>query len=270
MAAARTLTALAVVFSCTVGAQSPPATGPAISYVASIKPNHDVNPRGLFDSLPGGRLTGTAVTMSTLLRTAYRVQDREVVGAPAWFATKRYDIEARAESEPAPSGQVLLQALLRDRFGLKVHREKRELPTFSLILARNDGKTGPQLIRSSFDCAAYLAAPHAPEPGRAPRCGARISGRDLSARAISMTQLATYLAPLAKRFTVDKTALTGLFDVELSWTPDPSPSDRPAETSLDAPSLFTAVQEQLGLKLISDKGLVELLVVDQASEPSQN
>jgi uncharacterized protein (TIGR03435 family) len=85
-----------------------------------------------------------------------------------------------------------------------------------------------------------------------------------------MTQLATYLAPLAKRFTVDKTALTGLFDVELSWTPDPSPSDRPAETSPDAPSLFTAVQEQLGLKLISDKGLVELLVVDQASEPSQN
>jgi uncharacterized protein (TIGR03435 family) len=266
--------AVAVLFAaCALMAQAPPPPDPPISYVASVKPNNDINARALFDSSPGGRFTGVAVTVSALVRTAYRVQAREVLGAPAWFSTKRYDIAAKAEGDPAPPEQALLRALLKDRFGLQVHREKREMPAYSLVAARSEGKMGPQLIPSSFDCAAYLAGPHAPpEPGRTSQCSARISQRDLSARAISIAQLATFLAPVAKRFTFDKTGLKGLYDVELSWTPD-----TPAATSPDAlpgdsaaPSIFTAIQEQLGLKLVSDKGLVELLIVDHANEPSQN
>jgi uncharacterized protein (TIGR03435 family) len=205
------------------------------------------------------------VTVRTLLRIAYRMQDYQVVGAPAWFSTKRYDIAAKVEDTPAPSQQVFLRALLHHRFNLVVHHQTRELPRFALVTARNDGRPGPQLVKSDFDCAAYAASPHPlPEPGRTPVCATNIGPGRLLGKSIPMTQLATSLAPFVNRFTVDQTGLAGVFDVELSLTPD--------QTQPDAalPSIFTALQEQLGLKLVSDKGPVEVMVVDGLGEPAAN
>ena len=241
------------------------ANAQTISYVASIKVNHAADARRFSEYLPGGRFTATAQTVRDLIRIAYRVQPYQLVGAPAWIAAKQYDIEAKAENRPAPSQQELLRAILKDRFQLEVHNEKREQPIFVLMVARGDGRLGPQLIRSSFDCAAYFAGPHGPpEPGKTPNCGMRIGMGVLSGKAIPMTQLATSLAPFVNRFTVDRTGLAGGYDVELTWTPEPAPSaDGP-------PSIFTALQEQLGLKLVSEKGPVDVLVVDRVAEPSAN
>jgi uncharacterized protein (TIGR03435 family) len=142
-----------------------------------------------------------------------------------------------------------------------VHNETRELPTFALVVARNDAKPGPQLIKSDFDCAAYAAAPHAlPDPGRTPNCGTRINFGSMSGKAIPMSQVAASLAPFVGRFIVDQTGLAGRFDVELTWTPDD-----PAGFSI-----FTAIQEQLGLKLVPKRGPVEVLVVDRVEAPSGN
>jgi uncharacterized protein (TIGR03435 family) len=238
---------------------------PPVSYVASIKLNKDVEPRGASEYSPGGRYTATAITVAQLLRTAYRIQPYQLVGAPSWIGTKRYDIAAKADDNPAPSQQVLLRALLKDRFRLAVHNETREIPVFALVVARSDGKLGPQLTRSDFDCAAYRAGSHAPpEPGRTPNCATRINPGALYGKAIPMATLATSLAPLVSGFTVDKTGLTGGFDIEMTWTPD--------DTALNSsgPSIFSALQDQLGLKFVSEKGPVSVLVVDHLEEPSAN
>src|SRR4051794_34858235 len=107
-----------------------------VSFVASIKPNNSVEPRGLSEFGPGGRFTATAITVRTLLRNAYRTQDYQLVGAPSWFSTKRFDIEAKSDDTPAPTQQALLRALLADRFKLAVHNETREMSIFSLVLAK--------------------------------------------------------------------------------------------------------------------------------------
>jgi uncharacterized protein (TIGR03435 family) len=242
------LTRVVLITTALASAQSP------ISYVASVRQNNSADARALMEYSAGGRLSATAVTVRALLRTAYRVQDYQIAGAPAWFSTKRYDIAAKVDDTPAPSNQVFLRTLLADRFSVVVHTETGEMPTFALVVARS-GK----LIPSDFDCAAYAASPHAlPVPGKTPDCAARANMGAFSGKAISMPQLATSLGAFAERFTVDKTGLAGRFDVELTWD------------DAAGPSLVTAIQEQLGLKLVSEKGPVAVLVVDRAAEPSAN
>jgi uncharacterized protein (TIGR03435 family) len=252
--------------------KAPPASAEAISYVASVKLNNAVDARTLSEYSPGGRFSATAITLGNLLRIAWRVQSYQVVGAPAWLTTRRYDIVAKVDDVPPPSQLLLLRALLADRFKLAVHNETREMSRLALVLARSDGRLGPQLTKSSFDCAAYMAGPHPPpEPGRTPPCATRIGPTAMSGKAISMAQLANSLSPFVNRYTVDKTGLAGGFDVELTWTPDPAPPDIDTPPPSDTgPSIFTAIQEQLGLKLVSEKGPVDVLVVDRVEEPSEN
>lgn len=214
-----------------------------LSYVASVKPNSAVDARGLSEYSPGGRFTATAITVDSLIRSAYRIQGYQLVGAPGWFSTKRYDISAKADESPAPTQQTLLRALLKDQFKLVVHDETREMPVFGLVLSRSDGRLGPKLVKSDSDCAA---------------CGARSNSGSFSGKAVPISQLAASLGFFAGRFVIDRTALTGGYDMELTWTPDDS----------DGPSLFTALQEQLGLKLVPERGPVSVLVVDRAAEPA--
>lgn len=240
------------------------AEAQTITYVASVKENKSVDARGISEYYPGGRFSATATTVQSLLRTAYRVQSYQLIGAPGWFATKRYDIVAKIEGD-LPSQQQFLQSLLKDRFKLVVHPETRELPAFALVMSRNDGTLGPQLRKSNFDCDSYLGNAHPlPEPGKVSPCSARINPGSLSAKAILLTQLATSLAAFAGRFAVDRTGLKGRFDVELTWTPEQAAADA------DGPSIFTAIQEQLGLKLVPEKAPVEVIVVDHAEEPQTN
>jgi len=166
--------------------------------------------------------------------------------------------------------RLMLRSLLGDRFRLGVHTEARDLPIFALVLANRDGRLGPQLKASALDCDG---------PSAAPSCGIRIGGAGtMVVGGASMTQFASSLTSWVGRLVVDKTGLSGLFDMKLSWTPDQMPQgfDKkiaagglpPADPN--GPSIFTAVQEQLGLKLESQKSPVEVLVIDRAEHPVGN
>jgi bla regulator protein blaR1 len=272
--------------------------------VASIKPNKSGDMRVMMSVQPGGRFTATNVTLRMMIRNAYQLQEFQITGGPSWIADERFDIVAkaetgdqmgdpfRAEQTGQPSrGQLMIRALLAERFKLVVHNEEKEMPIYALVPARSDGKLGPQLKASEVDCAAIVAAARArggrgpmgppPDPGRGgppPQCGIRIGPGNMAVGGSPMSQVATSLSMFAGRIVVDKTGLAGSYDFTLTWTPDQMPgagqrppgAPEPPPIDPNGASLFTAVQEQLGLKLDSQRGPVAMLVIDRAEHPTEN
>jgi uncharacterized protein (TIGR03435 family) len=279
------------------GARQTPAAAQPQFEVASIKQNKSGDGRVMLGFQPGGRFNATNVTLRLLIRNAYQLQDFQLVGGPGWMTDDHFDIVAKAEDgalggPPPPQGQpsaiqLMMRSLLAERFKLVVHEENREMPIYALILAKSDGKFGPQLKKSEADCAALAAArgrgpaapPPMPAPGAPPPpCSIRIGPGSLMAGGQTMTQFASSLGMFAGRIVVDKTGLEGGYDVTLNWTPDqaanrppgapPGPDGVPVDPN--GPSLFTAVQEQLGLKLDSQRGPVKVLVIDRVERPTEN
>jgi uncharacterized protein (TIGR03435 family) len=271
-------------------AQSQTAGSPAFE-VASVKPNKSGDGFTTLRFAAGGRITVTNISLRELLKLAYDIKDFQLAGGPSWITSDRFDVEAKAESE-APPQQLwpMVRTLAADRFKLVVHTETRELPIYALIMARKDGRLGPQLRQSEVDCAALRAArdrasaapPGLPPPlqqGMRPVCGSNGSPGRRAGGAVTMEELASNLSSGANRVVVDQTGLTGRFDYQLEWTPDQLPPPLPPSARPDAPpppppspadgpSIFTAVQEQLGLKLESQKGPVDVLVIDSVEKPS--
>jgi uncharacterized protein (TIGR03435 family) len=214
------------------------------------------------------------------------VQDEQIVDAPSWIGAEHFDVIAKAAGDippPTPGNpgpiQLMMRSLLAERFKLAVHRETRESPAYALELVRRDGRLGPQLHRSTVDCAAIAAArgrTGGPPTGSGtdrPQCGIRAAGGQMMAGGIPLSQLGTLLSSMVQRVVIDKTGLTGNFDFDLKWTPDRMPqgapgSPIPAPSDPDAPSIFTALQEQLGLRLESAKNTVEVLVIDHVERPT--
>jgi len=278
-----------------VSAQAPPQFE-----VASVKPNKSGDGRVMIGVQPGGRFTATNVPLRLLIRNAYQLQDFQIVGGPDWVGSDRFDIVAKAEADDLgdpfradqtgqPSrGQLMLRALLAERFKLAAHNENREMPIFALVLARNDGKLGPQMHQSTTDCEALRAAgrgamPPPPPPGVAPadrvQCGIRVMPGNMMVGGSTLTQFASSLGMFVGRIVVDKSGLTGAYDFTLTWTPDqfanrppgsPDPLVNGVPIDPNGPSIFTAVQEQLGLKLDSQKGPVTVLVIDRVEHPVDN
>ena len=258
-----------------LGAFAPVASaqtaGPSFD-VASVKPNKSGDRGSRLGMAPNGRLTVINVSLKQLITNAYNLRDFQVTGGPDWLDVDRFDIAATAGHPIQPSAggapQELFQMvrnLLADRFKLVAHTETKDAPIYQLVLAR-PGSLGPKMHPAAVDCAALMGRggpPPAVAAGQMPPCGTRISDGHLSGRGGDMTQMARTFAsfPGVGRLVVDKTGLTGSFDIDLDWTQDPS---------LDAagPSIFTALQEQLGLKLESTRGPVDVLVIDSASQPS--
>jgi uncharacterized protein (TIGR03435 family) len=249
--------------------------------VASIKPSAP-DARGTFiRTSAGGRVNVTNFTLKELIVFAYRVQPFQISGGPAWLATVHWDVSAKPENSPK-QGEVplMLQSLLAERFQLTLHRETKELPIYALVLAKKDGKLGPNLVESKEGGCTVPDRnnpPPPPAPGKPPTvfCGQQMMGRGtLRASSIPMENLIPMLARLLGRTIIDKTGLAGKYDINVEWTPDegqfgPAPPDAP-KSDVTGPSIFTALQEQLGLKLESQKGPVEILVVDRAEKPSEN
>lgn len=270
----------------TTQAPSHAAGSPAEFDVASVKPNKGGDNRVMMGMQPGGRFSGTNVNLRQLMTLAYRIQPFQLVNAPGWADSDRFDIAAKGQGNPTPEDmQSMLRGLLADRFGLVVHTETREMPVYALTLARADGRLGPKLKESTTDCAAPLgrgrsggaaAPPPGPAPSGAPMaCGMRVGPGSVTAGGMALSQLATSLAPMTGRVIEDRTGLTARYDLELSWTPDQGmgpggpPRDAPAPPSSDGGgSLFTAMQEQLGLKLESTRGQVTVIVIDKVSPPT--
>jgi uncharacterized protein (TIGR03435 family) len=243
--------------------------------VASVKPNKTGELLIRTDTLPGGRFIAQNVPVSTLVRLAFRVQGYQISGAPSWFETDRFDLDARAGIELPPlagpldaSGPVpqMVQALLADRFRMVAHRETRDGAAFRLT--RVDGTAGARLTPARIDCVgAAVAAPREVVQG----CTTRISPGTIVMEGTPIAKLAGVLSGLVGRPVIDETGLTGAFDIEIQWQPPPTPGAPGAPAaSTDGGSLFTAIREQLGLKLDAARAPIEALVIDRLERPTPN
>jgi uncharacterized protein (TIGR03435 family) len=201
-----------------------------------------------------------------------------MTGGPKWLNDDLFEINATSAPESIPRSPAddwdMLRALLADRFKLVVHRETREAAMYALVQARRDRRLGPQLRPIAKDCADWIAgrgSGTAPPPIDDLPCGRQVVNRfAIRATAMTMSQLANLLTSRVERSVQDRTGLTGNFFVDLQWRPEPG-AQGPQATGLPdslPTSVFTALQEQLGLTLQSTKGLVDVLVIDHVDRPT--
>ena len=252
---------------------------------------------------PSGRATTPGSSVRQLILTAYGLEDLQLIGDAAWIASDLYAIEARTvEGVTRANVRLMLRALLQERFQLAVHSETRDLPAYTLTLANRDGRLGKGLRRSGAECAPIAAPPGVPippppPPGPGPQftavlpndplgptCGYISFPGWISGRRITMGHFVQALTALLRRPVVNETTLDGDFDLDVTYTPDSSTSGAAPASSVaapapppgalappsDRPSLFTAIQEDLGLKLDSRRRVVDVLVIDRIERPSEN
>ncbi len=231
--------------------------------VASIRQNKTGNGRWRLNFTADG-LTATGVTLRYVIQEAYRIyDDRLWSGGPPWLDTTRFDIEAKfdpsaVKNPTADERSAMLQQLLADRFKLAVHHQDKELPVYALVPAKN----GPKLRESK--------AGDVIQGVRGPMC-LFLHGHpgDMAVQGCSMADLASSLSLSARddlgRIVVDRTGLPGRYDFELHWALDSA-----SATDVSGPPLFTALQEQLGLKLEATKAMLDTIVIDHVEPPSEN
>jgi uncharacterized protein (TIGR03435 family) len=272
-----------------------PATADVKFNAASIKPvpADAAQPRSAGTMYQGNRFSATNASLMMLLRSAYGAQrylvSEQFEGGPEWLERERFDIIAVAAGTPTREDfQAMERALLAERFALRVREAVRELPVFSLELARDDRRLGRALRPVTVDCAAAKAAsaaahPAPPEPPTpsslltrtASPCDTLTVGSGLttrfSGRAIDIETLAQHVTVGLKRPTLDRTELEGQFDVDLEYlntsiergVQPPTINGQP----VDAPTLTEALREQLGLKIERDRGFVPVLVIEHVQRP---
>ena len=310
--------ALPALLGAQLGPAGPPPDPNAQFEAASIKPFDASGSGPVRMMIAPGRMEASGVPARLLLRQALRVQDYQILNVPDWADTERYAIVAKAPDGAPPNAMpAMMTNLLKERFKMVTHTESREMAIFNLVLARTDGRLGPSLKPTSAECQAELKARvGGPGPGRAggaggpagpggpggpggaagfgraggpppppdfnqpSPCGSmRMGGGLANASGQPIAGLVQLLAQFSGRPVVDKTGLTGQYDFDLKWSPDPGqgrggglggpPPGAPApQVDPDAPNLYTAVQEQLGLKLENARGPVDVVVVDRFERPS--
>ena len=262
--------------------QSAPA--PLAFEVASIKPSAGDDHRIAIQMQPGGGLRASGATLKMLLTIAYEVREFQISGGPGWISSDRFDIMAKSEraSDAAPPDPRSLTAeqmktnqqqmrerlrnLIAERFQLTFHRETKDQPIYALVVGKNGSKLKESEVKDG-----------------GPRGRMRMGRGQLSGEAVQLQMLTQALSNQLGRPVIDRTGLTGSFDFNLEWTPDPGQSggpfgggapppgiDAPPPPDPNGPSVFTAVQEQLGLRLESQRGPVEMLVIDRVEKPSEN
>jgi uncharacterized protein (TIGR03435 family) len=234
--------------------------------VATIKPSRPDAPRGGY-GFRGQDVTTTNVTVNWLIKLAYNMHARQISGGPAWLDSEKYDIVGRPDTPGQPSRdqmKLMIQKLLADRFQLKFHTEKRELPVYAMVVL----KTGSKITVSTGDPHAFPGIGFVQGPGVLSLVG-RNTGLDGVANGLQSNIL--------DKPVVNQTGLTGRYDFTLRFTPDPTQvanfgalaSANAAD--LDAPpDIFTAFQQQLGLKLQSTRAAVDVVVIEKIERPSPN
>ena len=263
-------------------AQSQTPAGTRLTFeVASIKRNVSGDPGASIRVQPGGQITVTNNSLYNLIRNAYGTQRFEMIpGAnlPSWIDSDKWDILAKPPAgapEVQEQMQLRLRSLLEDRFKLVARREMREMPIYELVVVRSDGQLGKQIKPSGDECAAQGRARAAGEqpPPMPPGgfCGTRSNNGTVSMKGVPLSNFVRNLGGMTGRFVIDKTGLTGPYDLDLQWTPDPAAGGPQAAPGPgDGASLFAAIQEQLGLKLEAKRGPVEVLIIDSAERPTED
>jgi uncharacterized protein (TIGR03435 family) len=286
------VTAIAVVVMPV--ASQVPAQKPSFP-VASVKPGlAGDNRSGGVGVEPSGRFFATNATLKQVMLNAYRVHDYQILGGPSWIETDRWNIEAKSEPDSiflatdvtgVDQLALMLQSLIEDRFQLKVHRETGFFPIYELVV----GKDGLKMQLAEDQTPRGSGRAPATPPPRLPnglpaltnfasRWVFTPSGMNFAGKAIPLGRLVNLLVNVTNRKVIDKTGLTGLYDINLEWTPDnleapftPTADRVQVSASLTGPSLMTAIEDQLGLRLVSTTGgPVEVLVIDSVQKPSQN
>jgi uncharacterized protein (TIGR03435 family) len=252
-------------------AQSPELEGPAFE-AATVRPNTSGETRRQIEVLPGGRFNAINMTLWQIISIAYPVDGKfrdeiTLTGGPGWINSDRFDIVAKAEGSPQldtnkPGSTVtdvdrdaverirlMLRRFLAERFTLRFHHETRQLPIYELVRGKSGEALGPNLHKAAPDC------------GR--DCGSirRIGPDNVVGTSVSMGSVAHTMSDWVQRTVVDNTGIAGPMDFTLTWSTDSAPDST-------APSIFTAVEEQLGLKLVSARGPVDVLVIDSAERPT--
>jgi uncharacterized protein (TIGR03435 family) len=268
-----------------------PAPDPSIPLyfeAASIKPSNPSNPPGQrILRQPGGRFSTINAPVRMLITFAYQIQGYQLVGGPDWVGSERYDIVAKMEGDPPPvipgSGadhmMLATRTLLGDRFKLAIHKETRELDIYALTMAKPGGKPGPKLIPARGGCsveelAARRGAPPPDQGGPPPVvCGIQQGPGRIRFGNYPLSLFANGISGRVARAVVDRTGLSGNWEFELEFQPEVPPGQlppgaAPPPVDPDAPNFFTAIQEQLGLKLEATKGPVEVWVIDGVEKPT--
>lgn len=273
---------LAIIILAALAAQSKAASNASLPSfeVASIKPNSSGTSNISMHIAPGGRFTARNITVKQLIEDAYDIQGFQISGAPGWLGSARYDIVAKAVDSPENDPSHLseserkafeqqhrrrLQSLLITRFHLQTHNTSKEGPVYALVIAKNGSK---------------LRAARGEKPNNR---GMTMRPGQLEGQGVPLSFLAEYLSRQLSRIVVDDTGLAGIYDFTLMWAPDERLSqmfkNAGAEnegagdalpSGASGPSVFTAIQEQLGLKLKSKKAPVDVLVIDDVEKPSEN
>ena len=273
------LGSFAALLLAAVGTAQVPEPAP-IPYVASIKANVSGSDSSFTHRLPGGTFLASNMKIHDMIAFAYGLQPFEVEGGPDWIRDARFDVTIKAEQNvgpvaigPTPIGLQLARDVLAKRFLFQAHRETRERPVFALLRARQDGALGRRLKKSATDCAALAAEAGksgAPWPPRSADgrilCGLQTQGNTLTAGGYPMTEFQRYLTGQTQRAVIDRTGLSGAWDFELTFAPPDVNADVSPDRNI--PTLFTALQEQLGLKLESTRGPAEVLVIDHIERPT--
>jgi uncharacterized protein (TIGR03435 family) len=221
--------------------------------VASIKPHIGEVTFSVDPTLRGSRVIGTASTLADMITVAYGVRYDQILNGPGWINSDRFDIEGKAPGDVPPTNEqvrLMMQNLLAERSQLRLHRETRDLPVYALVVGKNGAKL-------------KISDPDAREGGSV---RGTADGLHMETKKGSMATLARQLSSSAGRPVIDKTGLAGTYEYTLNWFPVtqiPAPESK-------VPSLFIAVQEQLGLRLESTTAPQEVLVIDSVSKPSEN
>ena len=253
----------------------------------SIKPVSEVP--GLGPGPAGADLFSRSfITLHQLLIYAYELPAYRIVGGSSWVTADHYAVLGKM-SGPAQPGEMraLVRGLLTDRFGLTFHREKREMPVYDLELARSDRRPGPRLKPATVDCMPFLTGQRprsesplmdVPEVGPRPRCAVSLTFNRITGlttpqlNGVTIARFAEYLQQTTNRTVRDQTALSGVFDIELTFADENTPSFAGLERTAppEGSSLSTALNEQLGLKLQPARAVEDVLVIDAASRPTPN
>lgn len=260
----------------------PPTQGPGFE-AASVKEHIAPGDGSFVGRRPGGRFAAENASLREIIEYAYQLQSFQLVGSLAPIDAARWDITAVLGATAAQTGPDAIvpavRALLADRFALTTHRDTRAMLVYALRLARADSAPGPALKRSTLDCQALMAAARSsngPPPPEARACGFRGRIGSLQSNGMPLSELGVALAGRVGRAIVDQTGLTGTWDLTLTYAAESaqipagtlSPDAPPPARNLDAPSLFTALQEQLGLRLVSTTAPVDVVVIDRVSRPT--
>ncbi len=241
--------------------------------VASVKREAGIA-SGITFAARGGTLTVQNNPLSNVIQNAYGMRHYQLIGGPDWIFSDRYNIQAKATGDATREDMmVMVQSLLAERFKLQVRRETRDLPIYILTVARG----GIKAPRSAEGACVVFDPRNPPRPGAGtgrPFCGNNnIRVSSWNATAIDMDGAAGALVGVLGRKVVDRTGVMGKFDIHVQWTPDQAPAgvDAGAASTADAaPPLFTVLEEQLGLKVESGRGPVDVLVIEHVERPTDD